>query len=157
MATIKATGRDLKRFFEDDSVWKLDGQDAFYIDEDLYTIDGKQMDSEESFKAYGENYANLADDAKVTAIEGYYGWQGRGDRPRSASEDLASVFKKWLKTQQFRPLVATIDVDVRQTTPEQFKALVEALTNLGAKVSGVTEADLQAAPEEPKRKGPKLR
>lgn len=162
MATTKATGADLKKYFADQDNWAHDGHaDAFYLDDDLITIDGKEYNSEDGYNTFGENFQNLADDAKVTKVDGYIGWQGRGSRPSGTPEDFGRTFNKWLKAQQVRPLVATIDIDVRTTTPEQFQELETALKALGARLSGVTVDALM--PQEPeaapakKPRGPGLR
>jgi hypothetical protein len=162
MATSKATGADLKNFFADPSVWNYkDQKDAYYLEDDLVTIDGQEYDSDAAYTAFGDALVNLPDDAKVTKIEGCLVWQGRGEEPSGVSTDLGRVFNKWVKAQQVRALVATIDIDVRTTTPEQFQELETALKALGARLSGVTVDALM--PQEPeaapakKPRGPGLR
>ena len=161
MATTKATGADLKKYFADQANWSHDGNtDAFYLDDDLITIDGKEYNSEDGYNTFGENFKNLADDAKVTKVDGYIGCQGRGNRPAGTPEDFGRTFNKWVKAQQVRALVATFDIDLRTTTPEKLQQLQATLTALGARLSGVTVEALtpesEATPAK-KPRGPGMR
>lgn len=158
MARTNATGADLKKFFADESVWNHNGEkDAYYIDEDLITINGTEYDSESSYEAFGDGLCNLPDDALVTKVEGYFVWQGRSACP-SDRGDMGRFFNKWVKQQNVRTLVASFDIDIRTTSAEKLEQLMASLKELGAKVSGVTVEDLAPAvaatptePEAPKK------
>lgn len=145
MARTNATGADLKNFFADESVWNHNGEkDAYYIDEDLITINGKEYDSDASYEEFGDSLRNLPDDALVTKVEGYFVWQGRGACP-SERGDMGRFFNKWVKQQQTRTLVASFEIDIRTTPVEKLEQLMATLKELGAKVSGVTVEDLAPA------------
>lgn len=160
MAKTTATGADLKKFFADETNWNhKDEKDVVYLDEDLITIDGVDYDSDSSYEKFGENYANLPDDAKVTKVEGYFCWQGRGERPAGLQEDFGRAFNKWVKNQQVRTLVASFEINVTNTSREQLEELTSTLARLGAKITGLSVDDLApAAPEvAEKPRGPRPR
>lgn len=159
MAKTTATGADLKKFFADDTNWNYkDQKDVVYLDEDVITIDGEDYTSESSYEKFGENYANLPDDAKVTKVEGFFGWQGRGERPAGLQEDFGRAFNKWVKNQQVRTLVASFEINVTNTSREQLEELTSTLARLGAKISGLSAEDLPStAQPEDKPRGPRMR
>lgn len=127
------TGADLKAFMNDTSFWNNGGKggQGYYLEDDLYTINGEQIDSEKSFDTYGENFEKLPDDAKVK-VEGYLCENAMrvGD-----GLDLATTFRKWVDANSKHRLIATFELD-KNLEPAERQKLLDTLTSLGAKLSG---------------------
>ncbi len=134
MASKKSfTGADLKAFWNDRAFWNEGGQgkQGFYIEEDLYVVDGKELDTEAMFEAYGENHVGLPDDAKVQVS----GFLRENDHTVRDEYDLATSFKKWVDGQSTQRLVAVFEI--RKDLPAtDLQKLTDTLASLGAQLSG---------------------
>lgn len=134
MATKKSfTGADLKAFWNDRAFWNEGGQgkQGFYIEEDLYVVDGKEMDTDAMYEAYGENHAGLPDEAKVQAS----GFLRENDPSVRDEYDLATSFKKWVDGQSTQRVVAVFEI--RKDLPAADRQnLMDTLTSMGAQLSG---------------------
>lgn len=134
MATKKSfTGADIKAFWNDRAFWNEGGQgkQGFYIEEDLYVVNGKELDTEAMFQTYGENHASLPDDAKVQ-VEGFL---RENDHTIREDYDLAGALKKWIDGQGTQRLVAVFEI--RKDLPaDELQKLTDTLTSLGAQLSG---------------------
>lgn len=134
MATKKSfTGADLKAFWNDRAFWNEGGQgkQGFYIEEDLYVVNGKELDTEAMFQTFGENHANLPDDAKVQ-VEGFL---RENDHTIREDYDLAGTLKKWIDGQSTQRLVAVFEIRKDLPAADRQK-LMDTLTSMGALLSG---------------------
>lgn len=143
MARQTFTGAELKTVFTDDSFWNHKAEEeAYYLEDDTYTVNGEAVDSDAFFGTYGAHLETLPDNAKVQ-VEGYLAWQGRTDRPADArSDNLAKSMRQWLKTRSERTLVATFNVATNLPAADLAR-LVEAVQALGGVMEGLTATERQ--------------
>lgn len=135
------TGADLKAFMADNSFWDHAGKGGkgYYIEDDFYTINGEELDSDKAFSTYGENFEKLPDDAKVK-VEGYLCENGIGG---GDTLNFSTTFKKWVDSNNKQRLIATFELD-KNLDPAEHQKLLDTLTALGAKLSG-TALEAEAA------------
>lgn len=108
--TIKATGAEFKRFYNDDKVWPADGGDIWHEDEVL-TVNGIVQES-------GIDCDQIPDDAQVTIAEGIvFGPQWDGNEP-----SFETYFKRWRKSQNTASLVVECDIAVLEAVKTAIKA-----------------------------------
>lgn len=132
MAKKTHTGADIKAFFQDASIWNTGGSSAkgFYIEEDFYTVDGKEYSGDEMHEKFGDDCEHL-DDAAAVQIGGFL----RENNGGSESYDLAATFKKWVEVNSVQRLVAVFEIP-KNLGAEELQTLKDTLTSLGAKLSG---------------------
>lgn len=67
MGIKNISGADFKAFYEDPSVWSLNGNaDAFYCEDLVVVLKGQEsLDIDAIYNRYGDNFENLPDDAVV--------------------------------------------------------------------------------------------
>lgn len=150
MATAKTTGAEFRKFYsEDTNVWN-EGQakPQWYVDDLVIVVNGQDQDMDAVYQVYGEDLEKLPDDAKIEIVSGYFGWQGDGADPGTRENtDLASFFKKWVKNQSTRTIVATLEIPV-DMDPAELERIEGVLNDLGAKfVSARPTAPAKAAPK----------
>lgn len=107
--SIKTTGRELKAFWNDDSVWPGES----HVDGVSLTVNGKDHGS--------EAVDVLADDDHVVLNDGYFCDEN------DEGESLLTVFRRWRKKQTVR----TTLVEYPEGKLEEVKAALKAV---GAKV-----------------------
>jgi hypothetical protein len=106
--TTKATGAELKRFYNDPAYWPGDQGNTWHEDE-IVLVDGKTV----------EEYADVADDAKVT-IDGGVVLSSRWDEEEAPS--FETHFKRWRKAQS----TAFLSVECPKDKLEAVKAAIRA-------------------------------
>ena len=81
MAKKTYSGADLKAFYKAPDVWGTDAANPlYYVDDDIYLIDGEELDYEQSVEKYGTDFTKLSDSSKVSISSGVLVWQGDGSR-----------------------------------------------------------------------------
>jgi hypothetical protein len=114
--SIKTTGRDFKRFYTDDAVWKPAGsKDGAYFDDVTIYVNDADWD------AGGKDYEDIPDDATVSFSGGSW-YPDQDTAAQYESRNFETVFKKWRKAQTH----TTIIVEVALDNIEAMKAAVAA-------------------------------
>lgn len=143
--SVTTTGLLFKKFYADPKIWKS-GEESWYVDDQCVRV-GDTEDMDTIYNRYGDNFERLPDDAMITVITGYMGWQGRGHEPALGHDgELSSALSLWLKEQSTLSLVATLDVP-KDIAPDRLQKIVAVLEALGAKVQGAPEAPAISADE----------
>lgn len=114
--SLKVTGAEWKKFYDDDTVWAGEA----YQDDCLILVDGVNADEGE-----GIDLSKISDTAKVEVCSGYI---VRHTDDGDEHFDILKVFKAWSKKQN----VVFVTLGVPKDRLEEFTALV--LNHMGIKV-----------------------
>lgn len=110
--SVKTTGAEFKRFYEDKSIWK----DGAYHEDETITIDGVQWD-------YQDDLSTVADEAVMTISGGtVFLKEGADDGP-----SFEGLFRKWRNAQTMR--IVSVELPIDKLGP-----FAEALKAFGGKV-----------------------
>lgn len=149
MSKTTITGADLKAFYSDPAVWGAeDSSESWYVEDFLFRVDGEDLDIDTIYNRYGDALEKLPDDAKVTHLYGYLCWQGNGAKPATGGGDIARIFEAWQKSRTTHTIVATIEIDKRDT--EALARIEKVLTELGAKFNASQVDAAESKPKAPK-------
>jgi len=106
--TVKTTGAEFKRFYEDGAWWDNDSGNI-WVEDEVITVDGQEQTD-------GVDLNALSDGALVVITGGYvYGLDG--DEP-----SLEAYFKRWRKQQNTASFLVECDI----SKLEAVKAVIKA-------------------------------
>lgn len=119
--SINTTGRDFKRFYNDDAVWKPPGsKEGAYFDDVAIYVDGNDWEDT------GKDYTDIPDDAKVSFSGGSW-YPDQTTAAQYEGRNFETVFKKWRKAQTHTTIIVEVAL-------ENIDAMKAAVTAAGGKV-----------------------
>lgn len=145
MGIKNISGADFKAFYEDPSVWSLNGNaDAFYCEDLVVVLKGQEsLDIDAIYNRYGDNFENLPDDAVVELQCGYrFLNSGHGTPGCVPEEDMLVLFRQWQENRSQITFVASIQV--HKTDTEALDRVEKALADLADLGVSVQRSDDKA-------------
>ena len=151
MGIKNISGADFKAFYEDPSIWSLNGNsDAFFCEDLVIVLKGQEaLDMDAIYRRYGESFENLPDDAVVELQCGYR----FPNHPAGSTleEDLLVLFRQWQANRSQISFVVSIQVN---KTDENALARVEKalaeLADLGVSVQRSDQTRANTPSSKPK-------
>lgn len=146
------TGAEFKSFWNDDSVWEMNGSSGFFCEDLVLVVQGQEdLDMDALYGRYGDNLENIPDDAVLTMECGWRLPNSGANMSQALEEDLRVIFREWKKNRNEVSFVASVDVSKSDTkTIERVGEIMAELATLGATVKRSDEPT-----GKPKALGPK--